>query len=135
MDTWCVSDMRQERDSFIVPTTKSDIWSIGASMIALMDLESDMTLANFHHADGMPQTQDATFDFYRENDCGRLMHLVHRCVRADPAERISASQLWDEIQEQVGAFRSLSQVPMKLTPVVDPWVVLDGRDHYPEFFQ
>ncbi|KAK4503540.1 hypothetical protein PRZ48_004455 [Zasmidium cellare] len=66
--------------------------------------------------EGSPIYKDGVKEHYFSL-CPRLVELVDRCLNYDPAHRPSAQQLWQDIRQQVGIFRSNELLPLKLTEI------------------
>ena len=94
-------------------TLKSDIWAVGRTILALMNLERgrDVKAYRFNSEYELPEYyNDATEAFYPKD----LRDLVELCLRDKPAERPDAMKLWEWIQEHVGKVIGRKWLPMKM---------------------
>ncbi|EME83565.1 uncharacterized protein MYCFIDRAFT_215355 [Pseudocercospora fijiensis CIRAD86] len=96
-------------------TLKSDIWAVGRTVLALMNLEkaADVQSYKFDSEYDLPDYHDEATEAYYPKD---LRDLVELCLRDNPAERPDAMQLWARIQMHVGTVIRRSWLPMKMGP-------------------
>ncbi|KAF2216806.1 hypothetical protein CERZMDRAFT_92878 [Cercospora zeae-maydis SCOH1-5] len=81
--------------SYHTVTTKSDVWSVGRVIMAMMQLEGDpVWLPLFKCTE-----QEPSFDQQSQTQYPLpLQNLVLQCLKDDPAQRPTPSGLWTEIQ-------------------------------------
>lgn len=86
-----------------------DVYASDQVIWALMNLRHPRQFRfdqHTHPADMEPSPKS----FYPQ----RLQELMYACIRPRPNDRITAEQLWQDIQSEVGTFKGLREVPMKI---------------------
>lgn len=93
------------------------MWSIDRVILALMNREElgDGSFEEYDE-DESPSYQPGVRQYYSDR-CPKLVELVDESVKVQPDERPTPTELWNDIQKEVGKISSLAGLPLKLTAI------------------